>query len=322
MTDQPYDSTKDTNDHINRVEDLLIDFAHELTRRGRVHDRSKKQPPEKELFDEYTPKLKDCTYGSPEYHEYLKGLKVALDHHYAHNSHHPEYFPNGMAGMSLLDVVEMLLDWKAASERHSTGDIVASIMQNQKRFGYPDMLRQIFLNTAVEMDWITKEQLDELPGVNEITPASTLPRPKGDGYSDVTEFMRALQDAAPKGAQARAEKMTGGVMFKVHIPMARILDFLQFKRDVLISCIRDNNAPCIEMLEEWSVVEWCLNHASDTLERTYAPLVGTFEYLEAGAQQWGEHGYTVLFPCEDMSDFEIRKVLEFERTAHTEGELS
>ena len=61
-------------------------------------DNSKLESPEKELFDEYTPKLKDCTYGSDEYKEFLKGLKVALDHHYANNSHHPEHYENGVNG--------------------------------------------------------------------------------------------------------------------------------------------------------------------------------------------------------------------------------
>lgn len=158
---EPYDSTKDTNDHINRVEDLLVQFSLELQHRGRVHDQSKLQSPEKELFDEYTPKLKGCTYGSDEYKEFLAELKVALDHHYAHNSHHPEFYSNGMAGMTIMDIVEMLVDWKAASERHADGDIARSIEINQKRFGYPDMLKQIFLNTAEVAGWLDPKTEEE-----------------------------------------------------------------------------------------------------------------------------------------------------------------
>ena len=152
-----YDSTEDTNSHINRVEDLLILFSLELQHRGRVHDKSKLQSPEKELFDEYTPKLKGCTYGSDEYKSFLKELQVALEHHYANNSHHPEHWENGMADMTLMDIVEMLADWKAASERHADGDILKSIEINQERFGYPDMLKQIFINTAKKAGWTTIE---------------------------------------------------------------------------------------------------------------------------------------------------------------------
>lgn len=88
-----YDSTQDTKAHIARVDELLNMAADELRRRGSVHDQSKLADPEKALFDEYTPKLKDCTYGSDEYKAFLAGLKPALDHHYAHNSHHPEHYP-------------------------------------------------------------------------------------------------------------------------------------------------------------------------------------------------------------------------------------
>lgn len=143
-----YDSTTDTLKHIKRVSQLLIEAAMELQRRAIIHDKSKLKSPEKELFDEFTPKLAGCTYGSDEYKEFLKGLKVALDHHYAHNSHHPEHFENGMNGFDLFDLIEMFFDWKAATERHNDGNIYKSIEINQKRFGYPDMIANIFKNTA------------------------------------------------------------------------------------------------------------------------------------------------------------------------------
>lgn len=143
-----YDSTTDTLKHIKRVSQLLIEAAMELQRRAIIHDKSKLKSPEKELFDEFTPKLAGCTYGSDEYKEFLKGLKVALDHHYANNSHHPEYYENGMNGFDLFDLIEMFFDWKAATERHNDGNIYKSIEINQKRFEYPDMIANIFKNTA------------------------------------------------------------------------------------------------------------------------------------------------------------------------------
>ncbi len=88
---EKYDSSVDTLKHIKRVAQLLTECSTELIRRANKHDDSKLESPEKEIFDEYTPKLKHSTYGSDEYKEFLKGMKVALEHHYEKNSHHPEH---------------------------------------------------------------------------------------------------------------------------------------------------------------------------------------------------------------------------------------
>jgi hypothetical protein len=149
--EQKYDSTVDTLKHIKRVNELLIRFAKDLMWRSTYHDNSKLRDPEKSLFDEYTPKLAGCTYGSDEYKQFLNGLKVALEHHYANNSHHPEHYPNGVEGMDLLDVVEMLLDWKAATERTKDGDILKSIDINEKRFNISPQLAQILRNTIINL---------------------------------------------------------------------------------------------------------------------------------------------------------------------------
>ncbi|MFC1696880.1 DUF5662 family protein [Nanoarchaeota archaeon] len=150
---EKYDSTEDTLNHIKRIRELLSDAADELMLRGQLHDKSKLSEPEKSIFDEYTPKLKGCTYGSDEYKQYLVDLKDALDHHYANNSHHPEHYENGINGMNLLDLVEMLFDWKASSERHDDGDIYRSIDINAKRFNIPDYLVDIFKNTVKNQGW-------------------------------------------------------------------------------------------------------------------------------------------------------------------------
>lgn len=139
---------KDTKDHINQVREFLLIMLNELSERAINHDKSKLESPEIEIFTEYTPKLKDSTYGSEEYKGFLKEMNVALNHHYANNSHHPEYYTEGIRGMDLLDIVEMFCDWKAATMRHADGDIYKSIEYNQKRFGYSDDLASIFRNTA------------------------------------------------------------------------------------------------------------------------------------------------------------------------------
>lgn len=186
-----------THEHIRDVRGFMNDVITNLMTRAHVHDTSKLNSPEAEVFEEFTPKLRGLTYGSDEYKACLAAMKPALDHHYANNSHHPEHykmwgcplcksvFPeyevpestctveryrfcpkccpqgtmyeatldpaSGIRGMSLLDLLEMLCDWRAATMRHADGDIFKSIEINQKRFGYSDEIKQILLNTLAEM---------------------------------------------------------------------------------------------------------------------------------------------------------------------------
>jgi uncharacterized protein DUF5662 len=148
-----YDSTQDTLNHIDKVRWRIEEIRMELDRRGVNHDASKLIDPEKSGFDVLTRKLAELTYGSDEYRQALAENKPTIDHHYAVNSHHPEHWPNGIAGMSLLDVVEMLCDWKAASERTKQGSIAASLVHNKQRFGIDGQLAAILENTVNELGW-------------------------------------------------------------------------------------------------------------------------------------------------------------------------
>lgn len=137
--------------HIEKVRNYLNLVIINLLRRAENHDQSKLESPEVELFTEFTPKLAACTYGSEEYNTYKKEMSVALTHHYARNSHHPEHHKNGVNDMTLLDLIEMMVDWKAASERHNDGNILKSIEINGQRFEMSPQLIRIFENTAKEL---------------------------------------------------------------------------------------------------------------------------------------------------------------------------
>jgi len=156
-----YDSREDTTKHIMRVRKLVRRFRNLLNVRSINHDDSKMSSPEKETFDRVTPKLKSLTYGSAEYRKTLAEMKTALEHHYANNRHHPEHFENGIDEMTLVDVVEMLCDWKAASERHDDGDIMKSIEINQERFNLSDQLANILKNTVLDMGLISEESIND-----------------------------------------------------------------------------------------------------------------------------------------------------------------
>jgi hypothetical protein len=149
-----YDSTRDTLDHVEKVQERMYEFVDALRYRARIHDESKFYSPEKEVFDRVTPRLRTLTYGSDEYKAQLAEMGEALKHHYAANSHHPEHYENGIDGMTLIDVLEMLCDWKAATERHADGDIMRSLEVNRERFGISDQLANILANTVREWGWL------------------------------------------------------------------------------------------------------------------------------------------------------------------------
>lgn len=152
-TPPAYDSTADTMEHIAAVQARLQQVVDLFIERGRVHDQSKLEDPEKTVFDEMTPLLKDSEYGSDEYKGFLKKMKPALDHHYANNSHHPEFHENGIEGMSLFDLIEMLCDWKAATTRHKTGDIMKSLEINKDRFNMNPYIYGLLKGAILELGW-------------------------------------------------------------------------------------------------------------------------------------------------------------------------
>ncbi len=141
---------QETQEHIKNVGKYLSIIVQQLTRKASEHDMSKiGDEVERKAFIEYTPKLKESTYGSDEYKIFLKEMGKGLENHYRNNCHHPEFYRDGIKGMNLVDLVEMLCDWKAATLRHKNGDLLRSIEQNQQRFGYGDEIKQIFLNTVL-----------------------------------------------------------------------------------------------------------------------------------------------------------------------------
>ena len=146
---------RQTAAHIQRVGELLADCISELAHRAVKHDASKWSEEEWLAFAASTPKLAGLTYGTEEYRAALLEIKPALDHHYKANGHHPEHFANGVDGMTLLDLIEMLCDWKAAAERHNDGSITKSLEHNRVRFGISPQLEAILANTARAKGWIS-----------------------------------------------------------------------------------------------------------------------------------------------------------------------
>lgn len=141
-----------TLEHIQHVRNLINLVVVELLHRGVIHDQSKLGDMERGMYTTFTPKLRTTPFGSDEYKGLLKEMGPALQHHYEHNRHHPEFHPDGVNGMTLIDLVEMLLDWKASTLRSPNGDINRSITVGAERFKLKEAdLVQILRNTVRDL---------------------------------------------------------------------------------------------------------------------------------------------------------------------------
>ena len=141
----------ETFKHVKKVQEYMNLFIKDLINRSENHDNTKFEEPEKTGFAKHTAKLSKIEYGSEEYKNNLEKLKPTIEHHYSKNRHHPEHWPDGIKDMVLSDLVEMLSDWCAATERNLHGNIRKSIEINAEKYKITPQLRQIFENTVREL---------------------------------------------------------------------------------------------------------------------------------------------------------------------------
>lgn len=141
---EQYDCTADVLEHKRKVVRYLNEFAIQLLRRASVHDDSKLRSPEKEGFDQWTPELKTREFGTDYYKQALDEMGEFLRHRYEVNSHHPEHFSDGVSGMNLLDLVEMVCDWQAAA---AAKGVAVDLEHAAKRFQLSPQLVSIIRNS-------------------------------------------------------------------------------------------------------------------------------------------------------------------------------
>ena len=147
-----YETMCDTYKHKQLVNKFMNQVIQRLGERAINHDNSKLEDFEADIFAQHNSKLADCTYGSEEDKKTLEELKDALDHHYAKNRHHPQHWPNGIKDMDLVDLIEMICDWLAASKKHDNGNIYESLEKNQKRFRYSDNDKNFYKTTSSRIE--------------------------------------------------------------------------------------------------------------------------------------------------------------------------
>jgi len=137
----------DIKEHQEMVKQFAGKIIALLEERVKYHDMSKLMPPEVEIFAD-APKRNAIEYQSEEYKDNIKvKLEVALKHHYARNRHHPEHFENGISDMNLIDLLELVCDWKASSLGQDDGNVLTQMTKNKERFKLDEQLYHLIKNT-------------------------------------------------------------------------------------------------------------------------------------------------------------------------------
>lgn len=148
-----------------RIESVNVEkLVSKLMQRASEHDLSKFSPIEVQSFTINIPLVdaaqKRWGYESPEHKAARAALGEGLKHHYESNTHHPEHFANGIDGMNVLDIVEMLCDWWGVADAKDA-DVMEFIQSNAKRFGITVQLKVAMENTVRQISYIKSFELEE-----------------------------------------------------------------------------------------------------------------------------------------------------------------
>ncbi len=146
---QTYRYLRNLLDHKQLVGHYLQRVTSALFQRAVEHDYSKFSPEEFGPYEKAVPRFEQTEYGSPEYQKVCRSIKPAIQHHFEQNRHHPEHFAVGVNGMDLLDVIEMVCDWIAASQRIPGDTLRLDI--NKERFSIDDQLFGIIERTVAHL---------------------------------------------------------------------------------------------------------------------------------------------------------------------------
>jgi hypothetical protein len=169
IDEKTLDFIENNFEHLHLIAEFMGSIQKEMMKRMASHDNSKLSPIEIEGFVEKSPELKKMEYGSPEYFKSLESFKEVLKHHYDNNRHHPEHFGDaGVSGMNVIDLLEMICDWSASSQRMATKDFFSGLPVQKDRFNLDPQLYSIIVNT---MEFLTGEICpDEIRNILEAVP--------------------------------------------------------------------------------------------------------------------------------------------------------
>jgi len=143
-----YDARLDSLLHIKKVSTNINEIAIEVIKRSIKHDESKFESPEREELDKVVPIIKQGK-DAPNYKQAKLGAESLMKVHKSKNSHHPEFYKNGIDGMNLLDIIEYLSDMKAESK----DNLEEILLKNSKKYNWSEQLLNIMKNTAKILEW-------------------------------------------------------------------------------------------------------------------------------------------------------------------------
>ena len=142
--------------HRETVAEHLHNLADYFRHRAREHDRSKLRLDEFAGFSRINRIAREHPYGTQEYEESMdteKGPDGCITLHFSRNAHHPEYHGHERE-MGLLDLMEMVADWKGAADTYGTNTLRDAMPVNRKRFDFDDWQWRVI---ELMVDWLEPE---------------------------------------------------------------------------------------------------------------------------------------------------------------------
>jgi len=142
--------------HRAYVKANLDQIRAELEQLGDLHDLSKLDEEEFDAFCSTREDFKRANYGDALYKKCTERIKSAVERHYKLNRHHTGYHENGFADMDLIDILEMLADWKAASRRSPLLSFEDSLPKAFEMHNIPENMQKHILATLKRLGWISQ----------------------------------------------------------------------------------------------------------------------------------------------------------------------
>lgn len=136
--------------HITLLRANMHTVTSALERRAILHDESKFRLDELGGFVRINAAAREHPYGSPEYKASLASENSpggCIHTHYERNSHHPEHHAN-IEDMGLLDLIEMVCDWKAAADGYGNTPFWEGVNRQLHQRGFLEWQRNVIEEVA------------------------------------------------------------------------------------------------------------------------------------------------------------------------------
>lgn len=149
--------------HRETVADFLTALSDYFRYRAREHDRSKLKFDEFAGFARINVVARNHAYGTPEYDASMEEAKKpggCIHTHFGRNAHHPE-FHQSEKDMGLFDLMEMVIDWKAASMTYGTNTLAESLPIQLERFNFERWQEKVIREMVKFVDAVEPEDTEK-----------------------------------------------------------------------------------------------------------------------------------------------------------------